>query len=116
MSLLIFLSISIVICFVSQEICLTSRMIFPLHKLLISKTPSIFDVVYLFKFMTAIDAPSIGVLSWKSIILPLKVILQSCAAVFVLIQYKNAHKKISLCILVFYVQKKLSLNIKRWSP
>jgi len=58
------------------------------------------------------DAPSIGVLSWKSIILPLKVILQSCAAVFVLIQYKNAHKKISLCILVFYVQKKVKLEHK----
>jgi hypothetical protein len=49
--------------FVSQEICLISITISPLHKLLISKFPNKSAVVNLFKFKTLTEAPTNGVLS-----------------------------------------------------
>ena len=61
---------------VSQAMCLISIVSFPSHKLLNTNSPSKFEVANLFKLTIWMDAPTIEVLSWKSLTLPLSEYVQ----------------------------------------
>jgi len=60
------------------------------------------------------DAPMIGVSTWKSVTLPLKLKLQFWAAVFMCIRNRAMHKKNIFCIFSFYVQQEKKFMLELW--